>query len=284
MLPFYSKFIGGINKQQLLNTIRFHVASHDFIPIIDLAREHSQTKLDVLSYTHQLKDTIMYLNDNNVQFACALKLSSFKSFKPFHMMYDMIDFMLKHEVQDIFLDAESDSEIHNEAKIYPLLLRDFQHIKLFKTYQMYRLDSFDNLVGDIDSYQNLNIKLVRGAYMHQDKPLGVLHGNKRDTDANYNKAIAHVHEQIQKNQRNLSLLVASHNNSSCDYAMNIFKEKKDQVAFAQLLGMNNKLSKECRARGFTTYKYVPFGSLQETLPYLSRRIYENYDILKYVSF
>jgi hypothetical protein len=33
--------------------------------------------------------------------------------------------------------------------------------------------------------------------------------------------------------------------------------------------------------GFTVYKYAPYGSFIETYPYLLRRLYENYDVLKY---
>ena len=33
--------------------------------------------------------------------------------------------------------------------------------------------------------------------------------------------------------------------------------------------------------GYKTYKYVPYGPLFKTLPYLIRRLYENYDIMKH---
>jgi delta 1-pyrroline-5-carboxylate dehydrogenase len=31
------------------------------------------------------------------------------------------------------------------------------------------------------------------------------------------------------------------------------------------------------------YKYIPYGGFSDMYPYLIRRLYENYDIMKYVS-
>jgi len=34
--------------------------------------------------------------------------------------------------------------------------------------------------------------------------------------------------------------------------------------------------------GNEVYKYIPYGKWIDTIPYLTRRLYENYDILRYI--
>lgn len=290
MLPFYSRFIGGATKYELLDTIKVNIRSKKLYPIIDLAKEHSNTKTDVLLYYKTLKETAEYLANNNVPYACALKLSSFLPFKPYHMLTDIIQFLGDHKAEKILLDAESNDMRHAEQEIFSSVLSSYspqsQPALIYKTYQMYRKDALENIKSDIalssQSIQALNIKLVRGAYMQQDRHTNVLFDTKQETDDSYNMALQYIYEKMTKDQANINLLVASHNDLSCTLAMTLFRNQKQRVAFAQLLGMNDSLSKKCNLDGFKTYKYVPFGSFDETLPYLTRRLYENYDIIKHI--
>lgn len=298
MLPFYSKFIGGATKYQLLNTIKSSLLSKQIYPIIDLAKENSKTKQDVLLYSNTLKSTAEYLANNNIPYVCALKLSSFSPFKPYHMLTDIIQFLGEHKAEKILLDAESNDMHKEEKEIFSEILHlhaataqpSFSPTHIYKTYQMYRKDALDTIKYDIDAISStqqsnqypLNIKLVRGAYMHQDRHTHLLFENKQQTDDSYNKAVQYIHEKITKEATNINLLIASHNNVSCALGMSLFDQHKKNIAFAQLLGMNDTLSKKCVQNGFKTYKYVPFGTLNETLPYLTRRLYENYDIIRHI--
>ena len=50
------------------------------------------------------------------------------------------------------------------------------------------------------------------------------------------------------------------------------------IEFAQLMGMSDILSGKV-SKKHSVYKYIPYGNFNDTLPYLIRRLYENYPII-----
>lgn len=79
-------------------------------------------------------------------------------------------------------------------------------------------------------------------------------------------------------------MIASHNQASIEYATEQMQKrgiqsKSDGVYFGQLLGMADHLSSVLGKNGYAAYKYVPFGLVQQVVPYLIRRAEENSSVL-----
>jgi proline dehydrogenase len=160
-------------------------------------------------------------------------------------------------------------------------------------------------------------KLVRGAYMEQERAraeaLGYedpINPNYEATTEMYHKTLTECLRRIKKlkdggiDPKKIAIMVASHNEDTVRFAIEKMNEigisPEDKViCFGQLLGMcdyitmplgehefnlicfntNTRLSSIGQG-GYSAYKYVPYGPVKEVLPYLSRRALENKGVLK----
>jgi replication factor C subunit 2/4 len=95
-------------------------------------------------------------------------------------------------------------------------------------------------------------------------------------DKDFNSALA----LIVKNIDVVSLCAGTHNEDSSMLLTQLMKEsnvdlKDKHVYFAQLLGMSDHISYNLSNAGYNVAKYVPYGPVNEVLPYLIRRAEEN---------
>ncbi len=96
---------------------------------------------------------------------------------------------------------------------------------------------------------NLGIKLIRGAYMNEERTLAAkeqvespVWDTIEDTHTCYNGAMEHIIRNMREGQD--MLFVASHNTDTCDLAMELTEEHglKDCVRFGQLKGFSDQVT------------------------------------------
>lgn len=229
-------------------------------PIIDYAVEHN--KRDVRDFEVRSVHTL-HAYPNSVH---ALKLSGANFRVP---TIERIVTQAKATRNRIMVDAEDVSVQDAVNDITDDLIMAHGDV-VFKTYQMYRKDSLERLGADIRRFHRagvfLNVKLVRGAYLHQDRSTGMLYDTKDQTDRAYDQAV----RLLRKHDREVGEVVfATHNEAS----YHGFKDLcGPHYHHATLMGFNEPLRWEGTIRRMV---HVPFGPLHRTYPYLLRRWYEN---------
>lgn len=158
---------------------------------------------------------------------------------------------------------------------------------IYNTIQLYRHDRlhFLNLSYKIAQQKSFiaAFKLVRGAYMEKERIYAAQKGipspiqaDKQSTDADYDAAVAFCIDNLE----NIACIVASHNETSCQLAIELMEKKQlrfhhKHLHFSQLYGMSDHISFNLAKAGFSVSKYVPFGPIKEVIPYLMRRAQEN---------
>ncbi|PVV00745.1 hypothetical protein BB560_004861 [Smittium megazygosporum] len=186
---------------------------------------------------------------------------------------------------------------------------------IMNTYQMFTKSGLCRLQYDFEKSKRLNYvfgaKLVRGAYLDLERKaashfqyVSPIHETIEDTHNSYNSGVQFLISKIQETQDELNsvktkslftapenelaknpvLFAASHNRNTVEMLVNemikrgITPEPRT-VMFGQLLGMHDAVGYELAEFGVNVYKYVPYGPLHETIPFLVRRAQENSAVL-----
>jgi len=273
------KFIGGTNYISVSKFIN-KLYDKSIIPIIDYAKEGAKTTGDVINYNKEVVSLInqISLDHTKHDIGYAIKLSSFSEYNPEDNIDKFIKRVIntKHQNKYIYFDAEYTNSYEKENKIFNKIIQKYQDIDnlyLFKTYQMYKKKSLYYIKRDLETYDKIGFKLVRGAYYNRKDT--ELFEHKTDTDINYNDAVKYLISNT-----NNKICIATHNKDSIDYALSF---KKDyNVSYAQLLGMGDSSTEYLLSKNKTVFKYVPYGNVFDIYPYFLRRLYENIDMIKYM--
>ncbi|GAA6214201.1 probable proline dehydrogenase 2 [Lates japonicus] len=167
---------------------------------------------------------------------------------------------------------------------------------IWNTYQCYLKESRSLLLEALRLSKSegfcLGVKLVRGAYMDKERKLAEKEGRLdpihqcwEDTNDSYNGSLDVMLKVISQKPECYRIIVATHNEESVRKAAKRMEElgiDKDggSVCFGQLLGMCDHVSLTLAKEGYAVYKSVPYGSVDDTLPYLVRRAQENRTVLQ----
>jgi proline dehydrogenase len=169
------------------------------------------------------------------------------------------------------------------------MMEEFNHEKpiVYNTIQLYRHDRlhFLHLSHSIAKQSQfvLGVKLVRGAYMEKERTRAASKGypspiqlNKESCDKDYNAAVEYCVNNIDE----IAFIVATHNEESNLLATQIMMQKDlpfnhPHLHFSQLYGMSDNITFNLAKAGFSVSKYLPFGPINDVVPYLMRRAQEN---------
>ena len=192
----------------------------------------------------------------------------------------------------IYIDAEETWIQVAIDRLAVVMMRKYngESAIVYTTLQMYRHDRLDYLKELItDANKNayiLGVKIVRGAYLEKENDRALEKGyptpmqpNKQATDNDYDTAIKLIVENIDT----VELCAGTHNENSARLLCELMQEKGLEnnhyaIFFSQLFGMSDNISFNLAHAGYNVSKYLPYGPVKDTLPYLIRRAEENTSI------
>ena len=189
----------------------------------------------------------------------------------------------------MLVDAE-ETWIQDPVDALVMLMMDSfnkERVVIYNTVQHYRHDRLQFLKDCIDAGKErgfiLGVKLVRGAYMEKERKRAEEKGypspiqpDKASSDRDFDAGVALCIENLEK----VSLLVASHNERSNMLAVDKLRQlniplNHAHISFSQLYGMSDNITFNLAKAGCNVSKYLPFGPIEDVIPYLMRRAQEN---------
>lgn len=303
----FKQFVGGRTLSEAKKTIE-ELGAFQVLTILDIGIEGSESEKDYLRLYEESHRAILFAKEESFVPVITAKISGLSSnrllerygtdhFTPEdaiafnevkRKIQGICSLAAKNEVS-IFIDAEESWIQRGIDDLSNELMQDHNknRVTVYKTYQLYRKDKLQELKRDLQQAKEhayvLGAKIVRGAYMEKENLRArnqgvesVIHDNKENCDRDYNAAIRFCME----NYQHVSLCTATHNQESILYQLELMEEfniPKDHphINFCQLLGMKDNLTYNLAHHGYSSSKYVPYGSVQDVFPYLVRRSEEN---------
>lgn len=204
----------------------------------------------------------------------------------------------------IMIDAEQTYFQPAISRITLEMMRKYNTEKaiVFNTYQCYLKDTYKEVCTDLEQAKRQNFyfgaKLVRGAYIEQERARAAALGYDDPTNPSFEATTEMYHKTLTEclrririlkdageDPKKIAIMVASHNEDTVRFAIEKMKEigihPEDKViCFGQLLGMCDYITFPLGQAGYSAYKYIPYGPVNEVLPYLSRRAQENKGVLQ----
>ena len=189
------------------------------------------------------------------------------------ILIDAEEFEVQKAIDDLAVQMMSKYNVNN--------------VIVYNTVQMYRWDRLGYLKELINknskSKYKLGFKLVRGAYMEKERLLAKkgnykspICSTKSDTDKNFDLAVEFMFDNIKK----IDFFVATHNENSNYKVMelmnkNSLQNSTEKIWFGQLYGMSDNITFNLAKLGYNVAKILPFGPVENLVPYLIRRAQEN---------
>lgn len=262
--------------------------------------------IDLLDWNSLINDTtkisnlLMVPNLKTGHLEPLLKKFTAEEERQMKRMLQRVDVLAKHAVENgvrLMVDAEQTYFQPAISRLTLEMQRKFNREKpiIFNTYQCYLKEAYDNVTMDVELSRRegwyFGAKLVRGAYMYQERAraneIGYedpINPDYETTNRMYHRCLEYVLEEIE-HSRTANVMVATHNEDTVKFTLEKMNDMdlsptENKVYFGQLLGMCDQISFPLGQAGFPVYKYVPYGPVNEVIPYLSRRAQENRGFMK----
>ena len=256
-----------------------HAASQKNIPFISI-KVTGLASHELLQTLHEAPRLRSGIHDNEIEQAAWDRVRE--------RMYAICEAAAEKNI-GVLIDAEESWIQDPIDRLTMEMMAEFNKQKavVFNTIQLYRHDRlhFLRISHQIAEEQGfiLALKLVRGAYMEKERALALeknrqspIQISKEATDADYDEAVRFCMDHI----HSTAVIIASHNEQSNLLGAKLLDEmmlphNHPHVHFSQLYGMSDTITFNLAKEGFNVSKYLPFGPIQDVIPYLMRRAQEN---------
>jgi proline dehydrogenase len=256
-----------------------HAASQKNIPFISI-KVTGLASHELLQTLHEAPRLRSGIHDNEMEQAAWDRVRD--------RMYAICEAAAEKNI-GVLVDAEESWIQDPIDRLTMEMMAEFNKQKavVFNTIQLYRHDRlhFLRISHQIAEAQGfvLGLKLVRGAYMEKERAVALeknkqspIQASKEATDADYDEAVRFCMDHI----HSTAVIIASHNEQSNLLGAQLLDEmmlphNHPHVHFSQLYGMSDTITFNLAKEGFNVSKYLPFGPIQDVIPYLMRRAQEN---------
>lgn len=304
----YDQFVGGETIEEC-EPILQKLHQHKVYALLDYAVEGKESDADFDRTKDKIVRTIKYAVERDAVPFAVFKVTGVARFsilekytagQPFSEFESRAWTRAKNRIEEIcytaarfglsvMIDAEETWIQGAIDEVTQSMMERFNREKaiVFNTLQMYRTDRLEYLQEALaraeEKNYHLGVKLVRGAYMEKERERAreqkypsPIQPDKAASDRNFDQGVAFCLAHLDR----ISLVAGSHNEQSAHHLAALIEEKglaKDdpRIWFSQLYGMSDNLSFNLARAGYNVVKYLPFGPVNETLPYLIRRAEEN---------
>jgi proline dehydrogenase len=256
-----------------------HAASQKNIPFISI-KVTGLASHELLQTLHEAPRLRSGIHDNEMEQAAWNRVRD--------RMYAICEAAAEKKV-GVLVDAEESwiQDPIDRLTMEMMAVFNTQKAVVFNTIQLYRHDRlhFLRISHQIAEAQGfiLGLKLVRGAYMEKERAVALeknrlspIQISKEATDTDYDEAVRFCMDHI----HSTAVIIASHNEQSNLLGAKLLDEmmlphNHPHVHFSQLYGMSDTITFNLAKEGFNVSKYLPFGPIQDVIPYLMRRAQEN---------
>ena len=310
-ITFFSQFCAGLNKKESLKVVD-SLKSYKILSYLHYAVEAVKTENGMEISKNNTLETLSFSKENKALLFSVFKATSLgpinlfekkssgialtdsekNEWKRIELRIDTCCAAAKKIGVKMLIDAEESWIQPAIDEIAESLMEKYNKKTplIYTTLQMYRKDRMiymKNLYNKATKRNfKVGIKLVRGAYIEKEnlkayklgKPSPICE-SKELTDQNFNNGLDYMLSKLEYG----SLFLGSHNEQSILrvtewMSQNKISKNHPHIWFSQLYGMADHISFNLASSGYQVVKYVPYGPVNEVIPYLIRRAEENTSI------